>query len=302
MPEAAQLDLLPAVEVARDAPLRLAANGIHYAVYGDTQLASSDLDRIVLAVPKAIAAALDRKAYYFVPLVIEDLGEAGPYRDKSSPVLIARGVTSEATDLAVCHRNATCILAECVFISTRLMQDRFALAFEFYINTGHHFVDAVGVPESFADLVWAQAVANVRGESSQDAWEQRARAMGRPSDSPSEHAWAAPASAPSSSTSASSRLRDKGRLTAVSQPKASQASVHAVDEKARTEYLEAAFADAIAIYMLSMTVDFDYTELREREYPLLAAPALAERLRHIARIFPANPGHEFSIRYRRRSR
>lgn len=76
----------------------------------------------------------------------------------------------------------------------------------------------------------------------------------------------------------------------------------AIDEKARTEYMEAAFADAIAIYLLSMTVDFDYTELREREYPLLAAPALADRLRHISQIFPANAGHEFSIRYRRRNR
>ncbi|HEU4983956.1 MAG TPA: hypothetical protein VFT88_14860, partial [Acidobacteriaceae bacterium] len=63
---------------------------------------------------------------------------------------------------------------------------------------------------------------------------------------------------------------------------------------------EAAFADAVAIYLLAMTLDFDYTELKEREYPLLASAALAERLRHVAGLFPANAGYEFEIRYRRR--
>ena len=42
--------------------------------------------------------------------------------------------------------------------------------------------------------------------------------------------------------------------------------------KPSPSYFEAAFSDAIAIYMLAITIDFDYTELREREYPLLAAP------------------------------
>ena len=50
-----------------------------------------------------------------------------------------------------------------------------------------------------------------------------------------------------------------------------------------------------------MTVDFDYADLREREYPLLAAPALAERLRAINRLYPANDGYHFQILYRRRS-
>ena len=59
------------------------------------------------------------------------------------------------------------------------MQDRFALAFEYFINVGHHFVDAVGVPASFSDLVWSQAKADVRGETSQDAWENRRRARDR---------------------------------------------------------------------------------------------------------------------------
>ena len=69
---------------------------------------------------------------------------------------------------------------------------------------------------------------------------------------------------------------------------------------AREEFAEAAFADALAIYMLSLAVDFDYAELREREYPLLAPGALADRLKMMAGLFPAPEGYEFSIRYRRR--
>jgi hypothetical protein len=52
--------------------------------------------------------------------------------------------------------------------------------------------------------------------------------------------------------------------------------------------------------MLSLAMDLDYADLREREYPLLAAPALADRLRLTAQLFPPAPGYEFSIRYRRR--
>ena len=151
-----------------------------------------------------------------------------------------------------------------VFISTRLLSDRFSLAFEFFINAGHAFVDEAGVAESFAELAWNQAVADVRGETSQDAWESRSQAIGG-----SENAG-----------------RD-------GKPR--------IDEKAKTEFLEAAFSDAIAIYLLSLAVDFDYSELREREYPLLAPQALAERLRLVARLFPPNADYEFAIRYRRRA-
>ncbi|MFZ0394753.1 MAG: hypothetical protein WAL73_12905, partial [Terracidiphilus sp.] len=73
-----------------------------------------------------------------------------------------------------------------------------------------------------------------------------------------------------------------------------------VDERARNLYIESAFSDALAIYMLSLAVDFDYHDLREREYPLLAAPALAERLRAVAALFPSNPGYDFQILYRRK--
>ncbi|HET9087634.1 MAG TPA: hypothetical protein VFN53_08930 [Acidobacteriaceae bacterium] len=294
MTGAAQLDLLPASEIARAVPLQTSTTGIRYAVFGDIQMSSADLERIILAVPRSIVAALSHKVYYFVPLVVTEGCAADFGSGKTNPVLIAREYTPDSGDKAVCHRNVNCGGTECVFISTRLMQDRFALAFEFYINIGHHFVDAAGVPERFADLVWNQAVSEVRGETSQDAWEQRAKARGKSLDSAFEHTW--------SGESPAGRLRSKVAPFEQSGNSTLGKATPAVDEKARAEYMEAAFADAIAIYLLSMTVDFDYTELREREYPLLGAPALAERLRHIAQIFPANAGHEFSIRYRRRNR
>ncbi|HMC30582.1 MAG TPA: hypothetical protein VKL99_07075, partial [Candidatus Angelobacter sp.] len=74
-----------------------------------------------------------------------------------------------------------------------------------------------------------------------------------------------------------------------------------VDEKAKSDYLAATFSDTIAIYMLSLCLDVDYYELREREYPLLAPSALAERLKKIAELFPPNPGFQFNIFYKRRS-
>ena len=114
------------------------------------------------------------------------------------------------------------------------------------------------MPDSFSSLVWSQAEAQVRGETSQDAWENRRRAQDT----------------------------RNGQKT--------------IDERSRTAFFESSFSDALAVYMLSLAVDFDYHDLREREYPLLAAPALAERLRHVAGLFPANPGYEFQVLYRRK--
>jgi hypothetical protein len=71
-------------------------------------------------------------------------------------------------------------------------------------------------------------------------------------------------------------------------------------EKARQEYFETTFADAIAIYLLSLYLDVDYYELRERDYPLLAPVALAERLRKVSELFPPPRGFEFNIFYKRR--
>ncbi|MGB8259710.1 MAG: hypothetical protein WCE75_05145, partial [Terracidiphilus sp.] len=80
----------------------------------------------------------------------------------------------------------------------------------------------------------------------------------------------------------------------------SRATQRGIDERSRSSYFESAFSDALAIYMLALAVDFDYHDLREREYPLLAAPALAERLRQVSSLFPANPGYEFQVLYRRK--
>jgi hypothetical protein len=142
-----------------------------------------------------------------------------------------------------------------VFISTRLMDDKFSVAFEFYINVGHAVVEKAGVSQDFADLVWKQVEAGARGETSLDAWESRKAATSPGSDA----------------------------------------------EKHKNDYLAATFADAISIYLLSLFIDVDYYDLRERDYPLLAPAQMAERLRKVAELFPANLGFEFAIYYKRRS-
>jgi hypothetical protein len=242
--------------VIRETGVREAANGIHYATFGDNNLADNDLERMVQAVPIAIAGALTRKTYYFVPLALSD-------RRGGDATVVAAAYTPEIADQAICHRNVAVDDTDGVFISTRLLGDRFALAFEFFINVGHAFVDSIGVPEPFDQLVWGQALADVRGETSQDAWESRSLALNTKSE------------------------RVDGKAS--------------IDEKAKTSFLESAFSDAVAIYQLSLSVDFDYSELREREYPLLAPQPLAERLRLVAKLFPPNPSYEFAIRYRRRA-
>ena len=256
MAEGVQNDLIQAGQVIREAAVRQAPNGVKYGAFGDNNLSDKDLERMVQAVPALVAGALARKTYYFVPLALSE-GRG------SEATLIAPGYTPELGDQAICHRNVTQEGTEGVFISTRLLGDRFALAFEFFINVGHAFVDAAGIPETFDKLAWGQAQADVRGETSQDAWESRNLAL----------------------------AGDKN----------AGVNSRPVDEKAKSNFLESAFSDALAIYQLSLSVDFDYSELREREYPLLAPQALAERLRLVAKLFPPNPTYEFAIRYRRRA-
>ena len=274
----AMAELMEAAQVAREAQVRRSANGVLYAAFGENGLDETELARMVQAVPVGIAAALKRKTYYFVPLAIAEGrgGEASGQRGGETTMVAPKYSTALAVE-AICHRNVALGAGEGgegvfsgVFISARLMNDRFALAFEFFINVGHAFVDEAGVAAGFAELVWNQATSDVRGETSMDAWESRAgaleAAMGRAENQ-------------------DGRVRDgKSRI----------------DEKAKTEYLTAAFSDAVAIYLLSLTVDFDYSELREREYPLLAPQALAERLKMVAQLFPPNADYEFAIRYRRR--
>ena len=220
MTDVAQAGLLPAVaDRAADAVVE-SPNGIFYGTFGDTHLAEPDLARVMQAVPAAIAKGLARHAYYFVPLTIADEEE----------VLIAPTYTVEFGDRAVCHRNVEFENAEITFISTRLMQDRFALAFEFFINAGHHFVDAIGVPESFAELVWSQATAQVRGETSQDAWESRRRALDRNSDRNSGRG----------ATPAAERARKRDHA-AIREVSAAPAPEPVVDEKAKTNYFDPLF-------------------------------------------------------------
>jgi hypothetical protein len=274
MAQVAQTELVPASQVAQQTPMHQAANRVCYAMFADTHITPQELEEMVQAVPNAVAAALTRHAYYFVPLTIGETEET----------MIAPSYTVDLGDRAICHRNVHYEGAECVFISTRLMQDRFALAFEFFINVGHQFVDGAGVPQSFCDLVWSQAVADVRGETSQEAYESRRRSLDRRrSDGP-------PA-----------RMGEKTFARVSEKAPSSAGDTARIDEKAKTNYFESAFSDALAIYMLSLTLDFNYADLREREYPLLAAPALAERLRHVAGLFPPNPGYTFQISYRHKS-
>jgi hypothetical protein len=235
---------LSPAEVVRQTPVSQGPNGICYAIMGNTTIPGGEVERMVAAVPNAVASALSRKAYYFVPLTV----------GQGDDTVIADRYDVALSDQAVCHRNLNLGDSQCVFISSRLMDDKFSLAFEFYINVAHAFVERAGVPGDFADLVWRQVQERQRGETGLDAWEFR---------------------------------------------KAASSSVGDI-ERAKNEYFAATFADAIAIYMLSTFTDVDYHDLREREYPLLAPNALAERLRKVADLFPPNAGFEFNIFYRRR--
>jgi hypothetical protein len=232
-------------EVVRQTPVSQAPNGICYAFSGEITVAENDVQRMVAAVPDAAAAALKRKAYYFVPLTV----------NQGDETVIADRYDVALSDNAVCHRNLDLGDSQCVFISTRLMDDKFSVAFEFYINVGHAVVEKAGVSEAFADLVWKQVQNKARGETSLDAWESRKLATGSGPDT----------------------------------------------EKYKNEYLAASFSDAISIYLLSLFIDVDYYDLRERDYPLLAPTQMAERLKKVAELFPANPGFEFAIYYKRRT-
>jgi len=231
-------------DIVQQTPVSQAPNGVCYASAGEIAVNSFDLERMVAAVPTRVATALERKAYYFVPLTVSHGDET----------LIADRYDVALSDNAVCHRNLTLGDSQCVFISTRLMDDKFSVAFEFYINVGHALVERAGVSHEFSQLAWSQVEAGVRGETSLDAWEAR-------------------------------------KLATADGPDA---------EKYKTEYFEATFSDTISIYLLSLYLDVDYYDLRERDYPLLAPSSLAERLRKVAELFPPNSGFEFAILYKRR--
>ena len=308
--------LVRASQVAREAEVRRSANGVRFATYGETGVPGPDLDRMLEAVPAAIANTLKGNTYYFVPIALREPEMTDPPRrsrgEAQDQAMVAPAWTEDLSDEAICHRNVELdhVLGSGhrgVFISTRLMGDRFALSFEFFINVAHAFVDEAGVPERFAELAWQQALNNVRGETSLDGWEARNLALGRPANwepepqtnaATSRRARAFGSGLGTNRTFGSSPVVGGGVATSIS---AAAADAPTPNEKERGVFVETAFSDAVAVYLLSLALDFDYSELRERDYPLLAPGALAERLRLVAELFPSNPGYEFSLRYRRRA-
>src|ERR1700745_1666976 len=64
-------------EVVRQTPVSQASNGVCYASSGEVTISEGDLERMVAAVPRSAAAALERKAYYFVPLTVSQGGDPG---------------------------------------------------------------------------------------------------------------------------------------------------------------------------------------------------------------------------------
>jgi hypothetical protein len=319
--------LVNAAQIAHDTEVRQSPNGVSFATFGETGLADLDLDRMLQAVPTAITASLHANTYYFVPLAlreaISDNPEAIASQDTTKPeaaaepTMVASAYTDEFSDAAICHRNVELGHGKRgVFISTRLMGDRFALSFEFFINVAHAFVDQAGVPQAFSDLVWKQALDNTRGETSIDAWESRNLTFNRPANAQPEIEQPTSrrnrnAAAPFSTrqrafaNTASNPVTEYSFAQSIAQLNASSEQPTTpslnINEKERALYLEAAFSDAVAIYLLSLALDFDYSELREREYPLLNPAALAARLRQVADLYPPNPTYEFAVRYRRKA-
>ena len=303
-------ELVRATQIAHETEVRQSPNGVRFATFGETGVADLDLDRMLEAVPAGIVSSLDANTYYFVPLALREGHEtseelvAGAGGKAKDPAMVASAYTDEFSDAAICHRNVELGHGKRgVFISTRLMGDRFALSFEFFINVAHAFVDKAGVPAAFSELVWKQALENVRGETSVDAWESRNLAFGRAANALPEAAQTGPRrNRGLAGFSAKQRAFSPASTTvSLAASAAPVAAASVIDEKERTLYIDAAFSDAVAIYLLSLALDFDYSELREREYPLLAAGALAARLRLVSELFPPNPGYEFAVRYRRRA-
>ncbi len=258
--------LLPAADLALSLVLQTAPNGIRYVAFGETRIGDAELERVVAAVPKAMTPALTGRAFYFVPLTLPaSLSEVPTRKDahRSSPeqTLVAAAYTAELADQAICHRNVSVPASG----STPAHEGVFISARLLRDQFALAFEFFINVGNAFA------AEAGIPEGFAVLAWSQAKTDV---RGETSHDAW-------------------ESRSAALAVPARP-------DEKAKAEFLNIAFADAVAIYLLSLAVDFDYAELREREYPLLAPNSLADRLRLVAKLFPPNPGYEFSIRYRRR--
>lgn len=285
--------LLSAQDAAEQLQRSTAANGLRYAFLGEgigskqaepSHTAEEALLRLVNAVPAPLAAALQHTTYAFVPLALSgarlrgnDAADAA--FQSNDPTMIALRATPELAECAICHRNAEVRGLDYVFLSALLHHDSFALAFEFFINIAHDLVDIAGMPAPFGALLAEQTAAGVRGETSIDAWEHRIAAFGPQPDA---------------------EAHPRPRTGALAAPRTPAPGTPAGKAQALRDFQQAAFADAVAIYLLAVFLDFDYADLREREYPLLAPPALAARLRAVHALYPPNPGYTFQILYRRR--
>ena len=210
--------LLGAAQVASTLVLRAAKNGVRFASFGETKLEpASELERVIEAVPATVAPALGARAFYFVPLAM-----APERQGKTGETLVAPVYTAELAEEAICHRNVELVgppggaqgsgRHEGVFISAQsAARPVCACVRVFYQRGARLFSDRRHSGEAFTNLAWGQALADVRGETSQDAWEARAEAI------------------------------ERGKARARKPTSGLAASI-----------FESAFADALAIYMLSL--------------------------------------------------
>src|SRR3954452_9118636 len=143
MSQAASAITRPPAEVVRQTPVSQAPNGICYARAGEVTVPEADLERMVAAVPDSAAAALKRKAYYFVPLTV----------NQGDETVIADRYDVTLSDNVVYHRNLDVGDSQCVFISTRLMDAKFSVPFESYINVAHAVVERDGASPQFSLLL-----------------------------------------------------------------------------------------------------------------------------------------------------
>src|ERR1700727_2185899 len=150
MAESVQNGFVAATQVGRETPVRRSANGLSFATFGETGVTDIDLDRMLEAVPAPIVSALKANTYYFVPLALREKPEAIDAKARrSEDATVAHEWTDELSDAAICHRNVELGSGHRgVFISTRLMGDRFALSFEFLINGPPPFVHQACLPQA----------------------------------------------------------------------------------------------------------------------------------------------------------
>src|SRR5258708_5961133 len=99
--------LVPAVKIAQEAVIQQAPNGVRYATYGENNLATGELERMVQAVPATVAAALGKKVYYFVPLAMSGSPDRveREHRGSNDETMIATTYSPELSEQAICHRN-----------------------------------------------------------------------------------------------------------------------------------------------------------------------------------------------------